>query len=680
MPPAEQPTAMRRYTIEALIGEGAYGKVYRATEHGGSGFQTQVALKMLHPIKESEGDTLQRTRDEARLLGLLRHDAIVRVNALAYIAGRWTMVMDHLVGLDLHQIIRLNGDDRPPPSVALAVLSQVAGALHYAHSVATNNKDKPLGLLHRDLKPSNLMLTDTGKVKILDFGTARADFEGREADTRQIQLGTMLYMAPEHLWSNVTGPAMDIYSLGATVYELLCGQRFGRARPSPETYLPHRDAKLEILRGLLGHQGWDLLTLLSEMLAFDPQERPSAAQVGRRATELLATMRDEPTLEQWAGRVVPLLLLSRRDRPDDDLVGGTFSELPPPSTPQGVEPTLEHPAQPPRPPTPTPTPPPHQPATAETSEAKSLTTPPPPAVDPGEPPPPPGAAAAPGEPEGDEDPEAATDPGLLQAAQQASIEDATTPTDAPEPATEAATESETEPPSGPPALPRPTPSAAPARPRRAWLLLPVLAGLAVLGFAVWRAVPHSPADLTPPKDDRIPTIAPPDPDQPDEHDGAEHPSATSVDDDEPARPAEGDDRGAGTEGPPVDAPEARNPGPEPQATVPPPPEDEGAPGSASDQAPAVQEEDHAAAGAAGSVCSVTVLGLEGAYLEEPGGRVFALPAKVPAGPWVLNGAFQGGTVNAIRSYTIQGDWSTAVFDCTGEARQRAATCGLTGSP
>ena len=139
---ADPPAAGRRYTIEALIGEGAYGKVYKANMDTGSGFQKPVALKMLHPFKESEGDTLQRTRDEARLLGLLNHRSIVRVNALVYVANRWTMVMDYMEGLDLHQLIRRSSDDRPPPSVALAVLREIASALHYAFALAMNREGK----------------------------------------------------------------------------------------------------------------------------------------------------------------------------------------------------------------------------------------------------------------------------------------------------------------------------------------------------------------------------------------------------------------------------------------------------------------------------------------------------------------------------------------------------------
>jgi len=680
---AEPPAASRHYTIQALIGEGAYGKVYKASMDTGSGFKKQVALKMLHPFKESEGDTLQRTRDEARLLGMLNHRAIVKVNALAYIANRWTMVMDHMEGLNLHQIIYLNGDDRPPASIALSILVEIASALHYAHCVATNSEGKPLGLLHRDLKPSNLMLTASGEIAILDFGTARADFEGREAATRRLQLGTEVYMAPEYRDACLTSPAIDIFSLGATTYELLCGQRYGRTPLSVERYLPHRDKKLEILRTLLGPQSWDLLALLSEMLAHDPHDRPSAKQVEHRATELLAAQREGPTLSQWAGRVVPLLLLSGRDLPTDNLVGRIYIEQPPPAERQHPAPTLEleakppaSPGTPPRLPAPSSGAPSNPPALEARSGARSLSTPPPPELAPGEPPPPPEPAKPRHKRQGDEDPEADTDP--LHAAQQAIVEGAAAPAVSPQPPE----------PAEPASAPTP---AKPTRRGRPWLPISALAGLTALAIGAWQLIPQDPADPTPtpeaPDTVQPPPEPLPPPDQsgtvrplPPESSASPLPQAGSRDDVvnvEPGGPAVVAGHGASAALEPSPTSTGTDPDEQPPST--PAVADPHPPGSATDVAPGSEDDDHAAAGAAGSVCYVMVNGLEGAYLEEPDrSRRYPLNGKVPAGQWILNGAFPGGPVTAIRDYTIQGDWSTAVFDCTGDARRSAATCSLSG--
>jgi serine/threonine-protein kinase len=165
----------RRYRIIAPIGRGGFGTVYRAELLGVSGFSRQVALKVLNPDIGEQLEVVQRFRDEARILGLVRHRAIVHVDGLTCLDGRWTVVMEYVEGVDLRAILARGP---LPAGPALEIAAEVAGAIHAAYTRRLPNGEL-LRLLHRDLKPANIQVTADGEVKILDFGISRADFAGQ---------------------------------------------------------------------------------------------------------------------------------------------------------------------------------------------------------------------------------------------------------------------------------------------------------------------------------------------------------------------------------------------------------------------------------------------------------------------------------------------------------------------
>src|SRR5688572_23537822 len=115
---------MGQYTLEALLGQGAFGKVYRARLVGSDGFERSVAIKVLHPDRVDDGE-LARLRDEARLLGLLHHRAIVQAHELFRSDEGWAVVMELVGGVDLHRVVR---GGAVPPSVALGIVGEVAAA------------------------------------------------------------------------------------------------------------------------------------------------------------------------------------------------------------------------------------------------------------------------------------------------------------------------------------------------------------------------------------------------------------------------------------------------------------------------------------------------------------------------------------------------------------------------
>ena len=219
-----------RYRIEAAIGGGGYGAVYRATQLN---LNRTVALKVLHAgLVVTEG-ALARFRREAELAQQLKSPNTVRVydfgttdHGLPYI------VWEHLEGRPLDALSAHEGP--MPPARVVHVTRQILKALMEAHS---------LGIVHRDIKPANLVLTDfpgdPDFVKVLDFGVAKMLHEPGANITGAAPVGTPSYMSPEQVRNEPVGPAADLYALGLTMAELLSGRVVVTGQNLMEIFLTH---------------------------------------------------------------------------------------------------------------------------------------------------------------------------------------------------------------------------------------------------------------------------------------------------------------------------------------------------------------------------------------------------------------------------------------------------------
>ncbi len=305
--------AEHRYEILATLGKGGFGTVYRARFTGEGGFTKQVAIKVLNANLQGMESLAQRLRDEARMLGMLDHRAIVRVDRLVQVEDRWAFVMEYVNGVDLRILM---GAGPIKSQHTMEIVGEVASALHAAFD-GTGHGDKSLGLVHRDIKPENILLTPAGDVKVLDFGIARAEFDKREAFTTDISFGSPNYMAPERFDQSIDEPdhsSTDIYSLGLVLYELVLGRPFGRTSPIESRHARFVQERIELLRHANVTPG--ILELTREMLAYDPEKRPAPRDVERRCLELKAEMSSEP-LRFWAERTVPALIRDETDVPMD---------------------------------------------------------------------------------------------------------------------------------------------------------------------------------------------------------------------------------------------------------------------------------------------------------------------------------------------------------------------------
>ncbi len=303
------------FEILDVLGEGAFGAVCVARWINDP-LQRQVALKVLKPEYVSNPKVLQRTRDEARLLSKLHHPNIVTVEALHEVDERPILVMELVRGLDLKTLLR-RSPYGIPASVAMEVVRTTCVALQAAYE-APGDDGKPMRVIHRDIKPSNMLLTIHGTLKVVDFGIATGQFEGRESRTDSLVMGSRPYMAPERLDRSPDTPAVDIYSAGMSLYELITGHTM------PLSVIPSQHDKsmgehLEQLKppGLAPAATLDLRRLLQRMCAYDigfrPSARESALELGRLLDGLDPAHRI--TLDDFARDVVEPLYQERKRVP-----------------------------------------------------------------------------------------------------------------------------------------------------------------------------------------------------------------------------------------------------------------------------------------------------------------------------------------------------------------------------
>lgn len=321
----------RRFRFLKELSEGAFGKVYLAEMVTGDNFRSVVAIKLLHGKWLGHDEIVQRSRDEARVLGLLHHRNIIRVEDLTAINGQCAIVMEYLDGVDLKTLTgwcRERGL-RIPFRVAFEVTAAVASALEAAYRQAPLQGGEPLHLIHRDIKPSNVMLTKAGDVKVLDFGTAQARFEEREAHTQALAFGSAAYMGPERLLGDPDAPSGDVFSLGVTLYEILCQGAFGKIHIRPEKYDRELGPRLEALPvdDLGPQRAQQIRQVMRLMLSYDGTERPSAGQVVE-LMEALAEEVNDGTMRRFAREVVAPCReqLEPEPNPDDPLTGSTLFE------------------------------------------------------------------------------------------------------------------------------------------------------------------------------------------------------------------------------------------------------------------------------------------------------------------------------------------------------------------
>ena len=278
------------YKILGKLGSGAMATVFKARQMS---LDRDVAIKVLPKKYSSNVQFIERFYAEGRAAAALNHPNIVQAYDVGKAGEYHYFVMEYVKGRTVFDDIVKN--KRYNESDALDVIIQVAEALEHAHSK---------GLIHRDVKPKNIMITENGVVKLADMGLARAvsDKEAAEAEAGKA-FGTPYYISPEQIRGEVNiGPQADIYSLGATLYQMVTGRvPFTGKNPSevmhkhlkePLTPPDHINARLsagisEIIEMMMAKSRRDRYKSMSDVLTdLRALQRGEAPPIARKETDL----------------------------------------------------------------------------------------------------------------------------------------------------------------------------------------------------------------------------------------------------------------------------------------------------------------------------------------------------------------------------------------------------------
>lgn len=285
------------YQLLEEIGRGGMGIVFSAQQQS---LNRLVAVKLLPMAAMLDAKYIERFRNEARAAASLEHPNIVPVYTVGEERGIHYFAMKLVEGLSLDRRIDVHNENetRPPTNSALLQFAHIADALHTAHDY---------GIVHRDIKPSNLLLDDEGKLWVADFGLARFQYERALTGTGEM-IGTMRYMSPEQAAgrSEQVDHRTDIYSLGATLYELLTGQPAVVGEEGPNLLRTITSQSPIRLRKLRTDLPADLQIVLEKAMARHRDDRYATAQ---EFAEDLRRVVDGRTVS--ATRISPAVLLTR---------------------------------------------------------------------------------------------------------------------------------------------------------------------------------------------------------------------------------------------------------------------------------------------------------------------------------------------------------------------------------
>jgi serine/threonine-protein kinase len=262
-----------RYELIRRIGVGGMAEVFKARTYGPEGFVKDVVIKRILPAFSEDPDFVAMFINEARLAAHLNHANIVHIHDFGQTQGLHFIAMEWVEGTDLKRVINTSkARSMPIPlEMVLHVGNEALKGLHYAWNCAEDD-GKPFHIIHRDISPHNLLVSNSGEIKITDFGIAKAEAIASTTRSGMVK-GKVAYMSPEQAGNRTLDPRSDIFSLGIVLWELTTGVRLYQGESEAELFARVQRAEVESPRIHRPEISEEIEDLILRMLQASPDDR-----------------------------------------------------------------------------------------------------------------------------------------------------------------------------------------------------------------------------------------------------------------------------------------------------------------------------------------------------------------------------------------------------------------------
>jgi serine/threonine-protein kinase len=290
--PGAAPARLGRYELLARLAAGGMGEIFLARLEGAAGFEKLFVLKRILPHLADDPRFRAMLIAEARIASMMAHANICQVYELGETDGQLYIVMEYLEGITLLPLLRKLSKESGALDwgFVAGVIQQATDALHYAHELRERGGDM-LGIVHRDVTPTNLFLTDTGVVKVLDFGIAKVKDISANTQAGTVK-GKYAYMAPEQLRGAAVDRRADVFALGVVVYEMLALRRLFQRKTDYLTFRAVLEQPIMDIRRYRPDCPDALAAALTRALDRDPASRfETARQFGTAIVDAVTSLR-----------------------------------------------------------------------------------------------------------------------------------------------------------------------------------------------------------------------------------------------------------------------------------------------------------------------------------------------------------------------------------------------------
>lgn len=312
-PPRAAPGTIGRYQLCFELASGGMASVYLARAEGSPGFQKLVALKRIHPHLSSERAYIEMFLDEARIASSITHPNVCSVFDFGEVDGEYFIAMEYLMGEPLSRVQRrivVNVDERSAPQLPArmaTIIAQACEGLHAAHELKDSNGES-MNVVHRDVSAENLFVTYDGTTQVVDFGIAHARKRDHHTEAGQVK-GTFPYMAPEQMTAAAVDRRVDVWALGAVLWELLTLRRLFLRDTDVNTMYAVLSSEIQAPSVFRPEVPAELDAIVLKALRRNPDERwQSAREMGKALRRVVAAQDDPPgpaELAEWMSQLFP---------------------------------------------------------------------------------------------------------------------------------------------------------------------------------------------------------------------------------------------------------------------------------------------------------------------------------------------------------------------------------------